>query len=1202
MNAGSVIAQLKFVVLLLCAIFVVFETSQAQIVINEVVASNSSGISDEDGDFPDWIEFYNPTDSAISLLGYGISDDSEDAFKFVFSDIEVPANDYYLIFASDKDRGNNSNFSRSFWETVIREGDSTKYIIPTSTVSNAWIQNSFDDSNWQNGTFGIGYSDDDDETVVPNGTISVFTRTTFIVDDLSIVDSLLFHVSFDDGYVAYINGVEISRFNMSGIAPIEFDEFSTTFIDEAALVKGEELPAISINNYKDILVEGENTLAIQVHNSSSTSSDLSLIPFLSISRSKKPENSRGVASQINLESNIITTHLNFKLSSVGESIWLTNPDSITVDSVSYPELLADESYGRGTDGNYYIYIFPTPLTANTTLGFNGRSIEPELVQKGGVHSGPIDLQLVDPDLGSITYFTTDGNDPTTRSQVFGSNSRNISETTVFKFRAIEDGKLQSKVVTHTYLIATDHDLPIVSISTEPANLWSDTKGIYVRGTNGIDGNGSNGPANWNQDWEIPVFIEYFEVENTFGFRSGAGAKIFGGWSRSINPQKSLAIYFRGEYGNSELNYKLFESKEIDRFQAFVLRNSGNDFGSTHFRDGLMTTLVEKTEIDYQAFKPAVIYLNGEYWGIHNIREKVNEHFIESNNPEVNSNNIDLLETNSIVIHGDINNYSSLLSELGSTDMTNPDEYERIEQLVDIDNFIDYFAAQIYFANTDWPGNNIKYWRDRSENGKWRWIMYDTDFGFGWATNPNHNTLEFALNPAGPGWPNPSWSTYIFRKMVESDIFINKFVNRMSDLMNTSFDAVNANKVIDSLVTNISREMPKHLERWGRNIESWEGDVEVLRYFANNRERYIENFLIDRFNVTNPRSIRINTSNPDHGIVRVNRIEPESYPWVGRYFTGDTYTQNSVTYSPVPVELTAIPKRGYKFIGWSGGSTSFDHKITGTSRVTYTANFEKMEGTVSDIIINEFMYNSASENETGDWIEFYNSTESIIDLSEWVIKDNDDTHIFEFSDGIEMSGNSYLVVSADLSAFNDQYDSVSPLIGELGFNLSGNSDQIRLYDNEGLLVDSLQYDDEDPWDINADGSGFSLELIGSDLDNSSPENWKAAIRQGGTPGGPNSILVSNEEKLSIPSKISLKQNYPNPFNPSTSISFELPKQSKINLSIFDMLGRKVLVLANGIRSSGVHTIIWDAGQQSSGVYFYRLEVGKEVFTKKMLLIK
>ncbi|GAB5407743.1 MAG: hypothetical protein BalsKO_01080 [Balneolaceae bacterium] len=1194
--------RLKLVALFFLMLLVSMKNVSAQVVINEVVANNSQGISDEDGDYPDWIEFYNPTDSTINLSGYGISDDPDELFKFVFSDFEIQENEYYLVFASDKNRGNNSEVTQKFWETLIRQGDNTKYIIPNSAISSSWIENSFDASSWQNGTFGLGYGDNDDATVVPNGTTSIFTRTSFSIEDLSKINDLLFHIDFDDGYVAYINGVEISRFNMSGNAPIAYDVFSTNFIDDPRLVKGEELEGISIDNYEDILIEGENILAIQIHNSGANSSDLSLIPFLSISRTQKPESSRGIASQINIEgSGIVTAHTNFKLSSEGETLWLTNPDSITIDSISYPNLFIDESYGRSfpDDSSYSIFTTPTPLEANTTEGYSERSPEPKLSLEGGIYPSEFELELLNPELGNITYFTWDGSEPTQNTLQFGLESRTIANSFTLKFRTIESGKLPSKVVTHTYIVGGSHELPIISVSTDPINLWSDESGIYVEGTNGISGN-CTGARNWNQDWEIPVNIELFETDGSLGFNSAAGAKIFGGCSRSQD-QKSLSFFFRSEYGNPELDYKLFEEKEIDKFQGFVLRNSGNDFNDTQFRDGLMKTLAEGTEIDYQAFRPVVVYLNGEYWGIQNIREKVNEHFLESNS-NVESEDVDLAGPFiDEYIFGTEGAFRELYDIINAANMGVSDQYVAIENLVDIDNYIDYMAAQIYYANTDWPGNNIKYWRDGKNNGKWRWIMYDTDFGFNHFNGgnhdsslgswENHNTLRFALLSNRNNWPTYPWSTLIFRKFVQNEEFTDKFANRMSDLMNTSFNSQHINAVIDSLSQIIESEIPAHKERWGGSVEQWQGRINILRNFADNRSEKMEGFVMNEFGLSNPSNITVNVSDNLHGSVKVNRISPSVYPWNGRYFGGIT------------IPLSAVPKRGYEFVGWSGASTSLEPTIEGVVGSTYTANFTQRTGNTSEIVINEIMYNSSSENESGDWIELYNSTSSTIDLSGWILKDEDNTHAFEFPNNTKMLPDSYLVISSDLNAFNSQYNNISPVLGDLGFSLSGNSDQVRLFDNVGFLADSLQYDDEDPWDANADGSGFSLELMGSDLDNSFPENWKAAIQEGGTPGSSNSILVvSNEEREDVPSEILLKQNYPNPFNPSTNISFELPNQTKVKLTIFDMLGRKVSVLTDEIRSAGTHTFTWNASEQSSGVYFYRLETGKNVFTKKMLLIK
>lgn len=1150
----------------------------AQVYINEVVASNSSGLADEEGDFPDWIELYNYSDSTISLEGYGISDDSLDLFKFTFPEFIIEPGEYYILFASDKD----TTGQLFDWTNVITQGDSTKYIIPESSIDESWITNEFNDSTWQDGRFGIGYGDGDDITNVPNGTISVFTRTSFNIANKDLVNGLLMKVDFDDGYVAYLNGTEVHRENINGQAPLPYNATAITFT-EPMLDQGLELPELNLNEYVGLLNEGKNTLAIQIHNSGSGSSDMTLIPFLDLGSSTE------------------THHLNFKLSSGGEELFLSSPDSTVIDYLAFPELKTGESYGRSADNDSLLYIFlqPSPRSANSETGYIGRSAEPELDKVGGFYSGQLTLSLADTSMGEDIRFTWDGSDPNINSLQFGSDIRTLSKTFTLKFRTFEQGKLPSNIVTYTYFKEEDHELPVVSLSTNPINLWSNESGIYVIGANGSGGNcieqkGVNA-ANWNQDWEIPVTIELYEKDKSRAFISGAGAKIFGGCSR-LNPAKSLAIYFRDEYGNSELDYKLFEEKDIDKFQAFVLRNSGNDFGFSMIRDGLMKTLMEGSALDYQAFRPAVLYINGEYWGIHNIREKINEHFIESNS-DADSEDIDLLEGQGWAIHGDTEAYNEFLDALGSADMSNVNEYQGVEDKIDIDNYTDYMAAEIYYANTDWPGNNIKYWRNRKTNGKWRWILYDTDFGFNlYDYNVVQNTIDFALNPNGPGWPNPPWSTYIFRQMVQSDIFVQKFVNRMSDLMNTRFEAEFVNSVIDSLSGLIESEIPRHVttehngETWGSGVTTWTNNLSTIRDFADKRRAYMETFIRERFDLSLPRSIEVDVSDPEQGSVKVNRVTPDNYPWSGKYFGG------------LKVPVTAIPKPGYKFIGWSGDSESTEHTIMVDPGSSLSASFEPSNGEEATIVINEIMHSGSEAFDSGDWIELYNATGYEIDLSGWILKDNDDGHEYIFPNGSELEPGAYLVVADNLDDFNGSYNKINPLYGELGFGLSSGGDQVRLYNDTGLLIDSVQYLGESPWPVGAVGTGYSMELDDPDSDNTEAENWVVSLTVGGTPGTENGVIVANEDENELPSEFQLDQNYPNPFNPSTRISYEIPVNSKVTLKVFDMLGRQVATLVDGWQSAGSYSVTFDAKAQASGVYIYLLETGGITLSKRMVLIK
>ncbi len=1191
--------------------FVLNAGLKAQIVINELSASNTSVLYDEDGDTPDWIELHNTSSDPILLSDYYISDKIDEPLSFQLPELTLQPGGYTLLFASSKNRQG----GELYWETIIREGDQTSYLVANSTISNEWITHDYDDSNWNNGSFGIGYGDDDDATIVSDGTISVFTRTSFTITDLNAVQKMMLHIDFDDAYIVYINGTEVHRENIDGEAPVPFNRQSNTYT-EPKLIFGEDLPNIGLNEYIELLVEGENTLAIQVHNYNSASSDLTLIPFLSIAYTNEPTNSRGTANETRLPSKEINyPHTNFKLSSDGETVYLSDMSATIVDSLQYPELLANESFGiYSVDNEPYIFTLTTPGRINNLQGYTARSESPATTIKGGFFRNQVSVSLQNPSIGNRTYFTEDGSIPTKSDEIFGTEQRIFNETKVLKFKTFETGSIPGEVVSETYFIDEEHELPVLSLSTHPDNLWSDESGIYVIGTNGIPGYGyyEEGGANWNQDWEIPVHLEFYEEDGNKAFEVGAGAKIFGAWSRN-NPAKSLALFFRGDYGANSLDYQMFKSKDIDSFQALILRNSGNDFssqGHSMFRDGLMTTLVHDTENDFQAYRATVLYLNGEYWGIHNIREKINEHFIESNS-NADSDNIDLIQGGGEKdfpngfgpIHGTIENYDELISFVTSNDLNDPVMYAEAEEFIDVNSFIDYMASQIYYANTDWPGNNVKAWRSRESNGKWRWILYDTDFGFGlsYGGNYTHNTLNFALEANGPEWPNPPWSTILFRELVESEIFRVKFANRMAGLMNANFKTSYVETVIDSLAGLIESEIPRHMATstrsgdFGGSVGGWNNQLEIMKTFASRRPIYIENHLTQtinsggKFGVGDLQNVTVSISDAQHGTVQVNRLLIEEAEWTGEYF-GD-----------IDIPVTAIPKPGYDFIEWTGDIESSNSTINVRAGDSIEAIFA-LSNSQTEIIINEIMYNADEEQESDDWIELYNAGSSNVNLAGWILKDEDDDHEFVLPEGTIIEANDYLVLVKDLDEFQTIYPNIENIVSEIGYGFSGNSDEVRLFDLSGMLVDSVRYDDEDPWPVEADGNGYSLELIDSGSDNTLASSWRASSYYLGSPGIENGNSVAKSEESTSPKTIQLLQNYPNPFNPSTLISFNLPKASNVSLKVYSITGRLVATLLDEYVQNGYHAVRWDASNQASGIYFYTLNVENTALSKRMVLIK
>lgn len=251
-----------------------------------------------------------------------------------------------------------------------------------------------------------------------------------------------------------------------------------------------------------------------------------------------------------------------------------------------------------------------------------------------------------------------------------------------------------------------------------------------------------------------------------------------------------------------------------------------------------------------------------------------------------------------------------------------------------------------------------------------------------------------------------------------------------------------------------------------------------------------------------------------------------------------------------------------------------------------------------------MYNAPDDADSEDWIELYNPTASTVDMSNWEIKDEDDTHSFRLPADTFLPSGGFLVITQNLQVFNQFYSGVQPIFGDMDFGLAGGSDAVRLFDPQGNLIDAVTYDDEAPWDPNADGTGFSLELTDANSDNSLPSSWSASNQTGGTPGAVNSTLVSNEysNEQEIPSGLHLHQNYPNPFNPTTKIQFDLPEMNVVSLRVFDAVGREMAELLNGRLQSGTHTFTFDASGLSSGIYFYRLQTCQTSIIKKMLLIE
>lgn len=876
-------------------------------------------------------------------------------------------------------------------------------------------------------------------------------------------------------------------------------------------------------------------------------------------------------------------HANFKLDSGGEPLLLADAAGDSLDRVDTGPLPGDIARGRLPDGggDWLYFVEPTPDLPNKGPGCIGIAEAPDFSVPPGHCPAAFDLALSAPSPAATITYTLDGSDPDAFSISYLAPIP-VAETAIVRARCFQAEHVPSRIATSSYLFGESSSLPIVSLVTDPDNLWADETGIYVLGDD-YDPEFPHYGANFWQDWERPAHFELFEPDGALGVALDLGIKIHGGWTRAF-PQKSLRLCARGGYGAAKIDYRMFADLDIDEFEFLILRNSGNDWCITHFRDALMQGLTAGFDLDVQAYRPAVVFINGEYWGIHNIRERIDEHYLASHHG-VDPDAVDLLELQYEEVAGDNGHYLAMLDFIAASDMTDDAVYQQVQALMDTDNFATYNIFEIFFGNTDWPGNNLKYWRPRAPDGRWRWLLFDLDYGLGIGVMYYHDTLAYALAPDGPDWPNPTWATYLLRKLMENGTFRRDFINRYADLLNTRLRTGVTTAALDSIRAGVEPEMARHMARWDSTITSWEDNIDVARDFLTWRPQFARSHIQNAFGLPGTWNLRLDVSPHGAGAVALTAAEIDS-TFTGTYFQGN------------PVPVTARPASGFVFAGWSDPGLPPDP----AALLEPAGDSYELKAFFAGAVINEINYNSADAFDPGDWVELHNPTGLELDLGGWQFKDEVDDHVFTLPPGTSLPAGGYLVLCENLAAFSAFFPGVAGAMGDLGYGLSGGGELLRLFDAAGTLIDDVEYDDAPPWPEEADGDGPTLELKNPLADNSLAGAW-AASEDHGTPGERNSAFEGTPVvDGGAPAALVMAPAWPNPFNPVTHLAFALPEAGRVRLAAYDVRGRLADVILDGELAAGRHEVRWSAAGHSSGVYLVRLEAGGRTLSRKVVLLK
>jgi hypothetical protein len=626
-------------------------------------------------------------------------------------------------------------------------------------------------------------------------------------------------------------------------------------------------------------------------------------------------------------------HASFALDRDGETVRLSDALGVPLDEIAFGPMPSDVSFGRrpADPGAWGFLATPTPGEANAGPAYEGFLDPPALDPPAGFHAGPVPVTASSADPAAVVRYTTDGTVPHEASPA-ADGPIDVPATTVLRAAAFRPGHPASPVTTATYFVGESSTLPVVSLATDPDNFFDDKIGIYVVGTEGIAGYCRTEPHNWNQDWERPIHVEFFETDGSRALAQDAGVKIFGGCTR-IYDQKSLALYARSGYGPGRFRHRVFPQLDKDSFNNLILRSSAQDWWRTMFRDGMIHTLIQKgMSIETQAYRPALVFLNGQYWGIHNLREKLNEHYFADHfgfEPE----GLEIIQNDDGTIEGASGHFDAVMDYVRSAAIAEPGAFDVLSDWIDIPAYVDYLVAEIYAANGDWPGNNLKYWRPLTGGGRWRWVIFDMDMGFGGNQygQTTTNTLALATSTAGEIWSNPPWSTELLRRMLLNGRFRDLFIQRMAAHMSTTFETEHVLAVIDSLQANIAAEIPRHRARWTKSISydpDWNVLVDIMREFARNRALSVRGHFHDEFGLPGSARLHLAVDPPSAGSVQAAGVTmPPGEP-------------GPVFFRGVPLTLRAVPADGFRFEHWEGdlAATTDTATTTLTGETWVTAVF------------------------------------------------------------------------------------------------------------------------------------------------------------------------------------------------------------------------------------------------------------------------
>lgn len=591
-------------------------------------------------------------------------------------------------------------------------------------------------------------------------------------------------------------------------------------------------------------------------------------------------------------------HTNFKISKNGEPIIFSDKNGTIIDRLPPLYVETDYSLGRmpGSDEGLYIFENPTPGTKNYGNATYAREVDVWFSHKQGFHPNNFLLSINSNENVNIV-FTTDSSlpdlyDGELYSQAIPINNRvghkNIyseipsaeekywrtpkSEIPkIWNIRAVpmENNIPIGREIQGSFWVNHHNpeqvSLPIISVITDPDNLFDYYNGIYVPGVMYDSVNRGNFFLR-GRETEKEAYFSFFCESGSLKLSQNIGLRVHGNTTRAFR-QKSLRLYARRSYGEEYFQYQFFQNRSNDNYKRLLLSTVMGDRSGTLFKDEFCTYFARELDLDYLEYKPVLVFLNGEYWGIHFLRERRDTHFIAQNHNIENRLNIDRLYNNVKVVEGSNSNYLQMLNYISTNNIEEPQIYENVKKMMDVNNFIDYKCLQIFFNNTDWPHNNIEFWRHDTIGGKWRWILFDLDQSTRDYSKDNISAY-FNSNVKNEIESNKQFAYDLLGMLMQNPEFKNRFINRFIFLLDNVLSTENLINTINDFNSTLKPYVPEHINRWDYppSVYDWQQNIETLNRFALFRPPVIYSLLKE--NRLNPYII---SPNPVEDYIKINFI-------------------------------------------------------------------------------------------------------------------------------------------------------------------------------------------------------------------------------------------------------------------------------------------------------------------------------------------